>query len=161
MPAAGLIAGGIVLWRSRRAGRRFPLGPALLALGVYHVLFLAEGNVYSFSAIRGPESLLVGAAWRTLAGLGAGWLWLALRRRRGEGQAARAAAAEEALGYGWLVVGLLSGLLALLAWLIGPVVGWAIPNMTLLFLILMTLVQTLFAAAGAVLLAGVAALVNL
>ena len=102
MPAAYLVILGIVFWRNRRRGGRFPIGPALAAIAVYHLLFLATGNTYSLSTITGLPPFVLGMTGRSLAGLLVGWIWLLLLRPA----VSRASRVEGTLGYGWLVIAL-------------------------------------------------------
>ena len=151
MPAAYLVILGIVFWRNRRRGGRFPIGPALAAIAVYHLLFLVTGNTYSLSTITGLPPFVLGMTGRSLAGLLVGWIWLLLLRPA----VSRASRVEETLGYGWLVIALQGVLVSFMVWWIGPTISWMLPDFAIQFVLFTTLLQVVFIGAGTLLLAGV------
>ena len=157
MPVAYLVLFGIIIWRNRRRKGYFPLGPALLAIGIYHLLFVLGGNPHSFSSIAGPVSFLMGIAVRMLAGMAIGWVWMVWLRRR---QCSRDEVVEETLSYGWLTAAILGIVILVDVWWIGQIVGWTLPGFLGLYILLTTLLQVLFVSAGTLLLAGVSAALN-
>jgi hypothetical protein len=145
---AALLA-SIIMFLVWRKGS-IALGSALLATAAYYALYALSGRPWSFSAVASESGFIVDVGWKTLSGLILGWiaaLWA--ERRRGD-------AAYSTLRYVGLVVRLLALPALFLAWQIGPLTTWRLPDFDRAFLLLMSLAQIMVAAAGGALLAGVA-----
>ncbi len=124
---------------------------AALSLAVYHAVFLAEGQVYSFSGLTGMEPFLLETARRMAVALGLGAaliLWRLIRD--GEGSALEVI--QTSLGYSLLLAYLLGCQAAVVYWLNGIRFTWYVLDMGLTYWLLASLVQVLMAVAAGIVL---------
>ncbi len=140
-----------VLWRSRHTQGGWSVLAALLAASLYHLLFLRQGNAYSFSRIpaQGLVATLEPSARRAAIALAAGAL-IILWRVWSERQRSTYAVMMRTYGYSGLqlcAIGLLTGACY---WWNGPQFGWYLASFTIGYVHFALLMQAMLVAALAI-----------
>ncbi len=120
---------------------------AALALATYHVLYVRDGNSYTFSRLgAGGFAALLQPSIRyavIAATVGAAVVTLRLLLRK---ERSGISVLLHAYGYGILQLYFLAVAAGLLAWWIGPVFQWYVPNLALAFILVIILMQAMLVA---------------
>ena len=124
---------------------------AILTQVAYHLLFLHQGGLYSFSTLSSIDSFLLQTARRVALASAVGAvivLWRLIREHEGSALGVIRAS----LGYSLLVIYLLGCQAAVTYWLNGFRWTWYVPDMTIAFVQISALAQAILSAAvGAIL----------
>jgi len=142
LPLAAAFAGAPLLFLLLQGGRRgfWLLVCAAVTVLAYHALFLLQDGVYSFSGLTGLEAFVEGTARRLIAASGLGALLVLVRLiRDGEGSALEVI--QTSLGYSLLVIYLLGCQTATVYWLNGFRFTWYVPDLSVVYWQLASLVQ--------------------
>jgi hypothetical protein len=145
--AASILLLVFLLWRSRGVDTAWTVAAAVLATGLYHVLFLRAGNVYSFSHIpvEGLAATLEPSLRRAAAALGAGSLLIVGRTWQQKNRSAFNVAMR-GYGYAALQAYLIALLVGVCAWWNGLRFRWYLPDFTIAYLHFAALMQLMLTA---------------
>ncbi len=151
-PIAALIALLLwMLWHNWSSGRRYGTLVAPLAAALYHILFVQQGNTYSWSDIpqAGLASTLEPSVVRAALCLSVGGLLVTFGAWR-ERERSASAVVMRAFGYAALLLMIIAAIIGVALWYNGPRFDWYLPDLTLAFVQFTALVQLMCTAALAV-----------
>jgi hypothetical protein len=142
-----------VVWYTGSRRTAWSAVAALLSAGLYHILFLRQGNMYSFSRIPvgGLSAALEPSFQRAIAASAAGALLLVLKLWR-ERQRSIFDVVMRTYGFGALQILWIGLLLAACTWWNGYRFTWYLPDFDIAYLQLMALLQAMCVAALAIVL---------
>jgi hypothetical protein len=153
LPVAAAAVAVPLLLLLARGGRRglWLFVAALLTQAAYHLLFLRQGGLYSFSVLSGLNDFIIQTAQRVALASVVGAIIVVWRLIR-EHEGSVLGVIRASLGYSLLVIYLLGCQAAVAYWLNGFRWTWYVPNMTVAFVQLSALAQVILTAAvGAIL----------
>jgi hypothetical protein len=140
-----------VLWRSRSTQHGWSVLAALLAASLYHLLFLRQGDTYSFSRIpaQGLAATLEPSTRHAAIALAMGALvilWAVWRER----ERSTFAVVTRTYGYAALQLGLIGLLTGACTWWNGLRFGWYLASFTISYVHFALLMQAMLVAALAI-----------
>ncbi len=148
-PLAGIaLVAILIVWYNRSGKTAWSVLAALLSAVLYHVLFLHQGHIYSFSRIPvgGFPATLEPSLRRAIAATAAGALLLVLKMWR-EGERSTINVFVRTYGFGALQLFWIGLLLVACTWWNGYRFTWYLPSFTISYVQLMALVQAVCIAA--------------
>jgi hypothetical protein len=140
-----------VLWYNRSRRAAWSAFAALLSAGLYHALYLWEGNIYSFSRIPagGLPTILGPSLRRAALASAAGALLLVLKLWR-ERERSLFRVVKRTYGFAMVQLMWIGVLLAVGLWWNGYQFTWHLPDLRIAYAQLMSLVQAMSTAAVAI-----------
>jgi len=139
------------LWRKRSTRALWSMLAAAVAAGLYHVLLVQEGSLYSFSDLpaNGLAATLEPSLLRAALSLCAGAVIVTWRAWQ-EKERSAFDLLMRTYGYAALLMALLAVATGTFAWYNGPRFDWHLPSFTIAYVQFVTLTQAMFTAVAAI-----------